>query len=215
MNRSKNILYDNCQALAPDGELLFYCDLKKAKSYLKKGIAVMISEDPFIFQLTFEPAARSIEEKIPKSNICAYCGIGEDLTKHHIIPYFIRKHMDVKYKSHSPSDVIGLCRKHHDKYEATASVLRNKLFEIIPSQKEDAKRNRKIKIARGIVNNPGPIPEYIREKNKEYASMELVEIIPDGERILLYYKEEYLIELWKTHFNEWVNKSEFYKNNNK
>lgn len=44
--------------LAPDGDLLCYCDTTRVKWYLKKNLATVVSEKPYIIKLNFEPTAR-------------------------------------------------------------------------------------------------------------------------------------------------------------
>jgi hypothetical protein len=50
--------YENGRLLAPDGTLLSYTDIKKGKWYISKGLAVLVSEDPFTVKLNFEPSGR-------------------------------------------------------------------------------------------------------------------------------------------------------------
>jgi hypothetical protein len=54
----KTPLYHNCMLQAPDGQVLCTCDTKKARWYISKGIGYLVSEDPLIVQLRFEPSGR-------------------------------------------------------------------------------------------------------------------------------------------------------------
>ncbi|KAH0620703.1 hypothetical protein JD844_021392 [Phrynosoma platyrhinos] len=74
----KSPLYDNCFLHAPDGQPLCTCDRKKAQWYLDKGIGELVSMDPFIVRLQFEPSGRP-ESKVDyyltvKQNLCVVCG---------------------------------------------------------------------------------------------------------------------------------------------
>ena len=55
----KHPIYESCKMLAPDGQQLCFCDFKKMTWYVSRNLAEIISEDPPIFRLYFEPNARS------------------------------------------------------------------------------------------------------------------------------------------------------------
>ncbi|XP_074813136.1 exonuclease 3'-5' domain-containing protein 2 isoform X1 [Natator depressus] len=74
----KSPLYDNCFLHAPDGQPLCTCDRKKAQWYLDKGIGELVSTDPFVVKLQFEPSGRP-ESQVDyyltvKENLCVVCG---------------------------------------------------------------------------------------------------------------------------------------------
>ncbi|XP_019407600.1 PREDICTED: exonuclease 3'-5' domain-containing protein 2 isoform X4 [Crocodylus porosus] len=74
----KSPLYDNCFLHAPDGQPLCTCDRKKAQWYLDKGIGELVSMDPFVVKLQFEPSGRP-ESQVDyyltvKENLCVVCG---------------------------------------------------------------------------------------------------------------------------------------------
>ena len=60
----KKAVYENCKMVAPDGELLSNCDLKKAMWYLERELADKICDKPFTIKLRFEPNGRSVEKKL-------------------------------------------------------------------------------------------------------------------------------------------------------
>ncbi|XP_078515587.1 exonuclease 3'-5' domain-containing protein 2 isoform X2 [Lissotriton helveticus] len=74
-------LYDNCFLHAPDGEPLCTCDRKKAQWYVDKGIGELMSSEPFIVKLRFEPSGRPESEidyyLTVKENLCVVCGARE------------------------------------------------------------------------------------------------------------------------------------------
>lgn len=51
--------YENGRLLAPDGSLLSYTDVKKGQWYVGKGLATLITEEPYTVKLNFEPSGRS------------------------------------------------------------------------------------------------------------------------------------------------------------
>ena len=77
----KSPLYDNSFLHAPDGQPLCTCDKKKANWYLSKGIGKLMSEDPFIVRLLFEPSGRPDSHQdyylTAKENLCVVCGIAD------------------------------------------------------------------------------------------------------------------------------------------
>lgn len=127
------MIFDNCLILAPDGVKLSRCGRKKMNWYLKKGLAELISEDPWIIRLLFEPNGRTCAEDpimlAGKPNICVVCGSSENLTRHHVIPYSFIKHMELKYKVDIIRDILPLCRECHDKYEKKSEEKRQDLSE--------------------------------------------------------------------------------------
>jgi len=56
----KKPIYENCQILAPDGEILCKCDRKKVEWYLDRDLADLVKEDPLTARLKFEPSGRGI-----------------------------------------------------------------------------------------------------------------------------------------------------------
>ncbi|KAJ8317699.1 hypothetical protein KUTeg_005603 [Tegillarca granosa] len=60
----KRPLYYNCSLLAPDGEMLCTCDIRKAEWYIMKGLADKVSDDPLTVKLRFEPSGRPNDELI-------------------------------------------------------------------------------------------------------------------------------------------------------
>ncbi|XP_044292794.1 exonuclease 3'-5' domain-containing protein 2 [Varanus komodoensis] len=113
----KSPLYDNCFLHAPDGQPLCTCDRKKAQWYLDKGIGELISTDPFIVKLQFEPAGRP-ESKVDyyltvKENLCVVCGKRESYIRKNIVPHEYRKHFPIQMKDHNSHDVLLLCTTCH------------------------------------------------------------------------------------------------------
>lgn len=117
-------IYENCQILAPDGEILCKCDRKKIDWYLTKELATKISEDPIIIKLNFEPNGRGIStykgyKGDPeqdnqyyveyKKNQCVVCGKQENYLRFQIVPAKYRCFFPQKYKSHRSHDVLLLC----------------------------------------------------------------------------------------------------------
>lgn len=125
-------LYGNCKVYSPSGIFMFRCSNKKVRWYLNKDLAKKIDEDNAI-QLLFEPNglghhndSYGLQEM---TNQCVCCGVGENLSRHHIVPYEYRKNMPLSFKSNSPHDVIMMCHKHHKKYEKEAYLYKKELEE--------------------------------------------------------------------------------------
>lgn len=139
--QNKNKIYENSEMQAPDGELL--CRISKAKVqwYLKRNLAELISENPTVIRLKFEPKGRGNSDDpfylSPKEDICVVSGVNTNLTKHHIVPTCFRKHFPEKYKNHASHDVVLLNRKIHDKYEKDATSLKKEIAKKynVPMQK--------------------------------------------------------------------------------
>lgn len=116
---TQNEIYEHCGIEAPDGELLCYCDRRKADWYIKKKLAEVKTFTPFIVKLKFEPNGRKnrTEEDIrgdayytcTKQNICVVCGSTSNLIRYHIVPIQYRRHFPNELKSHRCHDVLLLC----------------------------------------------------------------------------------------------------------
>ncbi|XP_041071015.1 exonuclease 3'-5' domain-containing protein 2 isoform X1 [Carcharodon carcharias] len=129
----KSPLYDNCFLHAPDGQPLCTCDRKKAQWYIDKGIGELISEDPFVVKLKFEPSGRPESQEdyylITKENLCVVCGKRESYIRKNIVPHEYRRHFPIQMKDHSSHDVLLLCTACHATSNYYDNVLKQQLAE--------------------------------------------------------------------------------------
>ncbi|MBN3270905.1 EXD2 protein, partial [Polyodon spathula] len=138
----KSPLYDNCFLHAPDGQPLCTCDKKKAKWYLDKGIggefalphfSQLLSEDPFIVKLKFEPSGRPESQQdyylTAKENICVVCGRTESYIRKNIVPHEYRRHFPIQMKDHNSHDVLLLCTSCHAASNYHDNLLKQRLSE--------------------------------------------------------------------------------------
>ncbi|OXB74881.1 UNVERIFIED_CONTAM: hypothetical protein H355_017156 [Colinus virginianus] len=113
----KSPLYDNCFLHAPDGQPLCTCDRKKAQWYLDKGIGDLVSTEPFVVKLRFEPSGRPESEVdyylMVKENLCVVCGKRESYIRKNIVPHEYRRHFPIQMKDHNSHDVLLLCTSCH------------------------------------------------------------------------------------------------------
>ncbi|XP_002719587.3 exonuclease 3'-5' domain-containing protein 2 isoform X1 [Oryctolagus cuniculus] len=113
----KSPLYDNCFLHAPDGQPLCTCDRRKAQWYLHKGIGELVSEEPFVVRLRFEPAGRPESPGdyylMVKENLCVVCGKRDSYIRKNVIPHEYRKHFPIEMKDHNSHDVLLLCTSCH------------------------------------------------------------------------------------------------------
>lgn len=118
-------LFDNNLIQAPDGTNLSRCSVKKARWYLSQGLAEIISENPNVIRLKFEPSGRKgLDDPLllaGKPNLCVVCGSTDHLSRHHIIPYCFIRHMQIEYKADIIRDIFPVCRCCHDAYEIKAN----------------------------------------------------------------------------------------------
>lgn len=125
-------LYDNTILQAPDGEVLSTIDIKKAKWYLEKSLATLISENPFTVRLNFEPAGRNVGDAgqyyaTPKENFCVVCGKSNSYIRKYIVPREYRKYFPSVMKSHTSHDVLLLCPDCHQRSNMSDLNVRKKL----------------------------------------------------------------------------------------
>ncbi|XP_051579178.1 exonuclease 3'-5' domain-containing protein 2 isoform X2 [Myxocyprinus asiaticus] len=173
----KSPLYDNCFLHAPDGQPLCTCDKKKAKWYLEKGIGELVSEDPFIVRLLFEPSGRPESQKdyylIAKENLCVVCGKAESYIRKNIVPHEYRRHFPAEMKDHNSHDILLLCTSCHAASNVHDGILKQQLVEEHSAPQgcevgvrllEDADRRRVRSAARALLSASDGMPESRREE---------------------------------------------------
>lgn len=202
---TKKNIYDNCQCLSMENEHMFYCNHKKAHSYLKKGIAEVISEDPLIFRLLFEPKGKGSPTQKPRDNKCIVCGTEEDLTKHHVIPYTFRKLMSPKLKDHRSEEIVPLCEHHHREYETSS---RDLTLTLLSKCKEElANRSLAIKSAKASHTLTHFYDHLTDEKKATYKSLLKylsLEILTDTQILFNKYGEKKIAKMWRKDFMVWI-----------
>lgn len=123
-------MYDSFEMQDPRGKLLFLCDKKKMRWYLKKGLAELV--EGRTYRLKIEPKGPGntnpfFLERL--ANCCVVCGATTKLSKHHIVPHQYRKVLPDEYKSSNHFDVLCVCLDCHEKYEMLATKLKEDLHE--------------------------------------------------------------------------------------
>ncbi|XP_063296231.1 exonuclease 3'-5' domain-containing protein 2 [Pelobates fuscus] len=169
-------LYDNCFLHAPDGQPLCTCDRKKAQWYLDKGIGDLISNDPFIVKLRFEPSGRpesSVDYYLTvKENLCVVCGKRESYIRKNVVPHEYRRHFPIQMKDHNSHDVLLLCTSCHAVSNYHDASLKQRLSEEFNApigceegvrMLEDPERRQVRSAARALLN-ASKLPEQRRNE---------------------------------------------------
>lgn len=124
-------MYDNCQLVAPDGEVLCNCDRRKAEWYVYKGLGETISEEPYTVRLNFEPSGRpkldNIFYTLEKFNCCVVCGNAEQYHRKLVVPSEYRRYFPNLMKKNLSHDVLLLCVDCHKKSNMIDQGMRVKL----------------------------------------------------------------------------------------
>jgi hypothetical protein len=125
---TKNKHYSNILIVAPDGQPLGSIGEKKMQFYVKGNLVDKV--DPIlgfteVYRLKFEPEGRTIHTHHiePRENKCVVTGEEEDLSLHHVVPYFIKKRLPKKYADHTCHWCVLLTRTVHDKIEIMNDTL--------------------------------------------------------------------------------------------
>lgn len=125
--------YENCKVRHLDGEIIFYCNYRRAKWYLDRKLATVVSNDPLEIQLTFKTKGfgnRGDKFYLQhRKNICVVCGTDQQLTRHHVVPYCFRRFLPEEIKDHNYHDILLLCATCHETYEQYAYELKSKLAD--------------------------------------------------------------------------------------
>ena len=149
-----------------------YCARRKVDWYLSRNLANIVSENPTVFQLKFQPKGKGYSlypELITKRfNICVVCGDTDplNLTKHHCVPSRYRKLFPHQYKARASHDIVPLCPDCHEKYErsvATREIEKSICEEIgvetiSPEDEEYNRKFRTIALAKNIIKYGESIP---------------------------------------------------------
>lgn len=175
-NKNKENLYGNILFLSFDGKKIFRHNFKKAKWYLDRNLAEIVSKDPFVLKLKFKTAKDEkdanyfIENNYyisEKSNRCVVCGSFEDLTSHHVVPHEFRKYFPLNKKKSKSYDSVLLCCKCHDEYNKKSIEMYEKIKKEVEKYKKDVilelKNKREIRLkaigaANSIIKFKGKIP---------------------------------------------------------
>ncbi|KAJ8401119.1 hypothetical protein AAFF_G00387010 [Aldrovandia affinis] len=173
----KSPLYDNCFLYAPDGQPLCTCDKKKAKWYLDKGIGELLSEDPFIVRLKFEPSGRPDSQHdyylTAKENLCVVCGKTDSYIRKNIVPHEYRRHFPAEMKDHNSHDILLLCTACHAASNVHDGLLKQQLADEHAAPLgceegvrllEDSDRRRVRSAARALLTAGDGLPDSRREE---------------------------------------------------
>jgi len=127
----KTPAYSNWLMLNTDGSQMCRCAMKRAKWYLDRDLADIVSEDPPTIKLKFKPNGPGNQNDdyslAPKQNICVRCGTDDDLTKHHIVPIMYRQFFPLEIKGRSSHDIVVICVDCHIQYEDEALKLKQQI----------------------------------------------------------------------------------------
>ena len=191
--------YGHCVAYPPDSDrMMFRCNDEKKAWYLERGLAVVVSEDPPIIRLTFQPRGPG-HDGDPYflqqfQNRCVVCGTMKELSHHHIVPYGYRRYWDrgSEETGRWMYDVLLLCIYCHDHYERRAHELKEEIAKEygVPSSgisNIGPTEVRVIKCASALYRHRDKLPE---ERKKEFE-----------ETVRTYLKKDTLISedllIWK------------------
>jgi hypothetical protein len=103
---------------------LAHIDQKKGMWYIEKGLADLISHEPFTVKLNFQPnglVEKGQEEfeidneyyATDRKNCCVICGNQDQFSRFHVVPTLYRTNFPDAMKSHRSHDVLLLCFECH------------------------------------------------------------------------------------------------------
>ncbi|CAL4069565.1 unnamed protein product, partial [Meganyctiphanes norvegica] len=132
----KTLLYHNCKLLASDNLPLWTINPNRAKWYVEKGLGTIVTEEPLVVKLNFEPSELPETERCDgqfylqkRPNICVVCGKDDSLIRKNIVPVEYRKCFPDILKTHRSHDVVLLCLKCHQLSSMRDNFLRQCLAE--------------------------------------------------------------------------------------
>jgi hypothetical protein len=171
-NRIKTI-YSNCVVIDHQGDVIFRCSEDRANWYVRRDLAEVICDDPLTIKLKFVAGGKGNAGDAfycgEKENKCVVCGENDlmELTKHHVVPYWLRRHLPVDYSNHTSHDILPVCRKCHDVYETHVQLIAKNMLgsdSDICSKLERKRYLSKIFGMAGVLKNSKSIPRQRREE---------------------------------------------------
>lgn len=226
--RANKEIYESFEMLHPSGEFMAFVSSKRANWYIKKDLADWTSEKQF--KLRFAPKGDG-KKDMPfytqrLENRCVVCGYdGDDLNKHHVVPYVFRSRFPSSYKENNHHDVLITCIDCHEKYENHAMNFKVKLVKdagIVMNHKMSAaeKFNRKIMSAKNVINkiNSGDIPigKMPKEKYLELFELSKMAAVPVDIASHTFWADELMkkinseedlfsfVKIWRQHFLDYA-----------
>ena len=167
-----------------EGKLLFLSSIKKLNFYKKKGLVKHIKDDEYT--ILFTPhvlcSDKNPETLIPRKNCCVVTGGTKNLTRHHIVPSFFRRHFPEELKLNFQFVVLINGTKHFEytieeqkMYENLGKIYNVEPFKDLISIHED--KIHYIKLARTLLNHGSKIPIdkriLLEKKFMEITGLEL------------------------------------------
>lgn len=130
-------VYGNVLVLTPEGEPFWRVSKRRAESLLRQGLAKEVSDTRFdhewVLRLCedFKPSRRTHYDPIfleVIDNKCVVCGKEENLTRHHVVPYSIRRFFRPENGYLTSYDILAVCFPCHKSYEYFAREFTEQLL---------------------------------------------------------------------------------------
>jgi hypothetical protein len=127
-------MYHNIVVLSKSNQFLSTINEKRREFYISRNLA----EDVEGYQngrftrairLKFDHKPNPIITEFNRTfrdNICMVCGAKENLTRHHVVPSFVKIYFPVEAKEHSGHWLVLCCRKCHNSAETFSRDFTNK-----------------------------------------------------------------------------------------
>ena len=203
----KKKVYENCQIQAPDGEILCYADSKKANWYVDRSLADVITLDPLVIRLNFEPNGRGFSDveadqmyySKEKKNECVCCGNTSSYLRYHVVPVLYRQYFPDNYKNHRSHDVVLLCASCHEIANKKSDIFKKQLAEEykVPLNffGEMHKYRQELRNLRKLTFSLGKNWENMPEDRKNTLISQIHEFVESHPQYNIYLKDKSLKEL--------------------
>lgn len=170
--------YSNIIIVTNDDKLLATISQRKANWYIRKGLATEMVPPPEGYpraiKLTFEANVHRTPKQFEinvNANKCVICGKEDSLTRHHVIPYVIRKHFPLSQKQYSRQWCVLLCVDCHHNVEELTQPLYKQSF---PSGKKFSNSNLTLQMIKfkGHLNKLSPDKLSVLLELSDYKTVE-------------------------------------------
>ena len=121
-----------------DGEFIGFCEFKRYKWYLNKGLAekYALPSDPesIGLKLNFKPRnpeSEGYKKIIKRKTICHCCGSVYNLRKFHVLPSQIKKYYPNEKKMHNITDILLVCKECAGNANQCTDEFKNKICTML------------------------------------------------------------------------------------
>lgn len=143
-NQVTNASFGNYKIHDKDDNFIGFCDHKRYKWYIRKGLANQIGDEvDKKIRINFEPNYKNDDERgsndieNERLTICNVCGSKKNLRKFHVIPLQFKRYFPVAKKKHNVTDILLLCKSCSISANKVTDMFKQTLYAMLSVKPND------------------------------------------------------------------------------